>query len=722
MDNGFSARVLTDSVSPAGIRLTTMEVRFPRFVLSEFNTHRTFCLDGDVQLYFDLPSGKKKGGTKRFTMTLREFYEKWNEGAKPRKNRTRKVTVDRLCMSATYSSRELAPLMGYRDYTAVDLLTRRADIPRVNIPKQAYRVRGLDVAHWFFDEERNVNRQPIRDRLKTMMLRSCDERTGEIYHTRVRDICYSGPKGVFKVVLEDGRAIMSSKDHLFLTDEGWQRLEDAVGLDLSRNGIATWAKTAKFAVNGDEAYRDPEWLRARRDEGYSAKAIAELAGVTVDKIKYQFKKHKVTVSNLNLVWKRSHTKAPWNKGRRYCNLKTKGNRGTARVRKGAESHLWRGGITSERALIGAWTQREAFRTHRANGFKCVLCGSGRNLHAHHIDPVAHNREKAYDPTNLTSVCHECHGELHQRNVELVLLDFVTNGGAFPDFWPTIGGMRLRKPYQPKKKRAMVRHFLAVDRIEYVGVRDTYDIEVEGPYHNFVADGFVVHNSRNSASSRAVPTSKMIERVLQNPAMPVEWGVNKAGMSASEALTTEQAEEAKAEWLRARDSAVEHVRSLQKFNVHKQVINRMLEPFMWHTVIVTATEWENFYNLRCAPNAQPEIRVAAELMRDAMNASQPRTVGLGEWHLPLVQDDERSLPIEQLKKISAARCARVSYLTHDGKRDVSKDIELCERLFSDRHLSPFEHVATPSDDTEFHANFRGWIQMRASIERLAVAKL
>lgn len=262
--------------------------------------------------------------------------------------------------------------------------------------------------------------------------------------------------------------------------------------------------------------------------------------------------------------------------------------------------------------------------------------------------------------------------------------------------------------------------MLTDSVSPAGIRLT-TMEVRFP--RFVLSEFNTHRvlSRNSASSRAVPTQRMIEKVMQNPAMPVEWGVNKAGMSASEALTAEQAQEAKAEWLRARDSAVEHVRALQKFNVHKQVINRILEPFMWHTVIVTATEWENFYSLRCAPNAQPEIRVAAELMRDAMNASQPRSVGPGEWHLPLVQDDERDLPIEQLKKVSAARCARVSYLTHDGKRDIAKDIELCERLLSDRHLSPFEHVATPSDDAEFHANFRGWIQMRASIERLAVAK-
>ncbi len=716
-DAGFHARVLADSISPAGIRLTTLEVRFPRFILSEFNTHRVFCLDGDTELYFDAPSYEKNGGTKRFTMTLREFHDKWHNGAAARKNRTRKITVEKLCLSATYSVHELAPLLGFAGYTGVDLLTRRTGIPRIAIKGQPYRVRGLDLAHWLYDPTRNQNRQPIRERLAAMNLRSCDESTGEIYHTHVRDVCFSGRKAVFRVILEDGREIVSTKDHQFLTRDGWQRLEDAVGLELSKSGIATWTRSAEFAMNGVDAYRDPEWLRARRAEGYSAKALADLAGVTLDQIKYQFRKHKIPVLNLDLVWKRSHTKEPWNKGRRYCNILTRGKRTNARVRRGEDSHLWRGGITPERKLIGAWTQGEAFRTHRGNGFRCVLCGSGRNLHAHHLDPVAHNPERACDPTNLTTLCHECHGELHQRNIELVLLEFVTSGGTFDAFWGDVGGMRLRKPFVPKKKRARLRHFVDLARIEYAGERETYDVEVEGPYHNFVANGFIVHNSRNSASSRAVPTNKMVERVLQNPAMPVEWGINKPGMSASETLTPQLAEEARAEWLRARDSAVEHVRDLQQLNVHKQVINRIMEPFMWHTVIVTATEWKNFFNLRLAENAQPEIRVAAQHMRAAIDASKPAPTALGEWHLPLVQEDERSLPIEQLKKVSAARCARVSYLTHDGKRDIEKDIELCERLWSDRHLSPFEHVATPSDDVDFHANFRGWVQMRSEVERL-----
>jgi hypothetical protein len=103
------------------------------------------------------------------------------------------------------------------------------------------------------------------------------------------------------------------------------------------------------------------------------------------------------------------------------------------------------------------------------------------------------------------------------------------------------------------------------------------------------------------------------------------------------------------------------------------------------------------------------------MRAAIDESTPEPVAYGQWHLPLLQEDERRLHIEEQKKISAARCARVSYLTHDGKREIEKDLELHDRLTADRHLSPFEHVATPAPDAEFHANFRGWLQMRHEIE-------
>lgn len=253
----------------------------------------------------------------------------------------------------------------------------------------------------------------------------------------------------------------------------------------------------------------------------------------------------------------------------------------------------------------------------------------------------------------------------------------------------------------------------LDSVSPAGVRLT-TLEVSFP--RFVLAEFNTHRvlSRNSASSRAVPTSKLIDRVERDPVVPLEWGRNKAGMSASDRLSDEEARAARAIWLQARNDAVVRARELLALNVHKQELNRLLEPFLWHTVIVSATEWSNFFDLRCAPNAQPEIRAAALEMRAAIDASRPQLVALGAWHTPLLQQDEGDLDLETRRRISAARCARVSYLTHEGKREIEKDLELFERLKSDRHLSPFEHVATPAPDEAFHANFRGWIQMRGEL--------
>ena len=260
-----------------------------------------------------------------------------------------------------------------------------------------------------------------------------------------------------------------------------------------------------------------------------------------------------------------------------------------------------------------------------------------------------------------------------------------------------------------------------DSLSPAGVRLT---TMEVTFPRFVLSEFNTHRvmSRNSASSRAIPSGKLIERALNDPVVPVEWGRNQRGMQAGDVLSEEDAAKALRVWLGARDAAVARARELLELSVHKQVLNRVLEPFLWHTVIVTSTEWRNFFELRCAPAAQPEIRAAATAMREALDASVPIPVAMGAWHLPLVLDDERAtLPLEIQKKISAARAGRVSYLTHGGVRDVEKDVELHDRLMRERHLSPFEHVATPAADTSFHANFRGWVQMRAEIEsRAAVA--
>jgi thymidylate synthase ThyX len=243
--------------------------------------------------------------------------------------------------------------------------------------------------------------------------------------------------------------------------------------------------------------------------------------------------------------------------------------------------------------------------------------------------------------------------------------------------------------------------------------------MEVRYPRFIHSEMMTHRvfSRNAASSRAIPIKKMIAAVRDEPALPVYWGRNQTGMSAREEVPPEVVERAKAEWMLALEDALRHAETLadKEIDLHKQLVNRLLEPFAWITVIITATDWANFFTQRCHPDAQPEIKHIADLMLGAYRASIPLPVDAGRWHTPLIQDDERDLPDDALCKLSVARCARVSYLTHDGRRDREKDLELYARLVeggANGHWSPFEHVATPAADPAAHsANFVGWEQFR-----------
>jgi thymidylate synthase ThyX len=235
-------------------------------------------------------------------------------------------------------------------------------------------------------------------------------------------------------------------------------------------------------------------------------------------------------------------------------------------------------------------------------------------------------------------------------------------------------------------------------------------------------------SRNSASSRAIPVKKMIERVEQDPFIPIWWGKNQKGMQAAEELSPPEIEKAKRLWLQARDNAVRTVKTLSgitpsqtldaddnleviRLDVHKQIANRLLEPFLWQTVIVTATEWSNFFAQRCHRDAQPEIRMIADMMRDTMVSSVPQEIEDDEWHLPYLQKDERSIDLELQKELSVARCARVSYLTQNGEREHEADYLLFKRLTEGMHWSPFEHVARPLAANIPSGNFVGWHQFR-----------
>ncbi len=252
-------------------------------------------------------------------------------------------------------------------------------------------------------------------------------------------------------------------------------------------------------------------------------------------------------------------------------------------------------------------------------------------------------------------------------------------------------------------------------------------------------------SRSSASSRAIPLKKMVERIQADPWVPQKLSKNQKGMQAAEPLTPTEYEAAKVMWLYGRDQMIDLALKMgdpEGLNVHKQWVNRLIEPWMWTTIIVTATEFENFRGLRVSPEAQPDFEIAARMLMEAIDASQPTHLKPGEWHLPYIAGDggfeqhtDQSgrwsckqengnwidYSTEDVIKISSARCARVSYLTQDGKRDPSEDLALYQRILAGPHLVPMEHPAQALANPIPIGNFVGWLQHRKWIPGEAVHK-
>ncbi len=252
-------------------------------------------------------------------------------------------------------------------------------------------------------------------------------------------------------------------------------------------------------------------------------------------------------------------------------------------------------------------------------------------------------------------------------------------------------------------------------------------------------------SKSSASSRAIPSATQIKRLREDAFDPVYWGKNQKGMQADQELTPDERSDAIDVWHHMRETAIAGTERLMAIGVHKQIASRPLEAWMWHTVIVTGTEWSNFFHLRDNKMAQPEIQKAAGLMSELYRASRPLLLEPANWHTPFIQpeDGDLRLVVPDLVKVSVGRAARVSYLTHDGKRDHQADITLAESLLKNGHMAPWEHVARPMDAAERHlfgktrwfpksgrsmmspewqggetqyflGNFNGWVQARKLI--------
>lgn len=222
-------------------------------------------------------------------------------------------------------------------------------------------------------------------------------------------------------------------------------------------------------------------------------------------------------------------------------------------------------------------------------------------------------------------------------------------------------------------------------------------------------------SRNASSSRAIPTSKLIEDIIEDPVEPI-FMRNKSGMRATDKLSHKDSRTSEIVWKRARNNAITSAKNLSTLGVHKQIVNRILEPFSNIEVIVSSTEWDNFFNLRISSDAQQEICILATNIKEAMDSSFTEFLEEEEYHLPYITLSEKIQfrgREQDLIKASVARCARVSYLNHNNTEpDIDKDIRLHDFLYESKHLSPFEHIATPKIGK--WSNFNGWKQYRQNL--------
>ena len=593
----------------------------PIFIARQWIRHRTACLAGDSVLSFDLPGAARRGSKRQhFGMTIERLHRLWHEGAEPVRIAQRKPTgVDRVDPARQYTIPELASAVGRREETLRNMVRdgslagTKAD-GRITVAGRAWHDRAGRTA---------TVRVPMRDRAGRMHLRMCDEQTGAIGHTRVTDVWQSGVKPTFRVTLANGYALTMTRDHRCLTRRGWMTLGEATGLRLTETGGVTWdgVGAPALAVNGEPAHRSADWLRDRKADGWDVARIAGAAGVSYHAIRQNLRRCGPSFTPAERATLSGASQRGQRRAFRRKPLSGHGRANVLAARSGPRSNFWRGGVTSDRANIGRWTTEHAQAVHARNGFACVLCGSKADLAAHHVDPVWHNAARGRDESNLTSLCGACHSRLHARHLELALLDHLAANRPATEFWaghvdaqPRPAGKRLPTP------RLLVRGWSAIAKIEYAGEQMTYDLSVAGPYHNFVANGFVVHNSVNEYSARySVVPDRFYRPSAEN--VRAQSATNRQGGEAPiDAMTAQQF----LDYLERSEGQYAEYERLMAAGVSRELARIALP-------VSTYTEWYwkcdlhntlRFLSLRMDPHAQREIRDYATAMYELIKPIVP----------------------------------------------------------------------------------------------------
>ncbi|MBU7584728.1 MAG: FAD-dependent thymidylate synthase [Nostoc sp. TH1S01] len=455
-------------------------------------------------------------------------------------------------------------------------------------------------------EAPGIYRRDCKTRLRKMKLRVLNEETGIFEIGHIKEVFDQGLQPVYRLTLEDGRTLDCTENHRLLTERGWQTMGEALELVTNNNReVITYNQNCYLMTNGvivgEGLYRDKTWLQEQLSAGLTVRQMAEKAGCSIEAIKKW-----VYLYDLKLNKSPSGTKNPWNKGLHgayQLNLTSeqrqqRRERSKQFTRRGEDSNFWKGGVIEERVSIGAWTRTVAPQVHEKFDFTCQSCGiRGGLLHAHHLLPVYSHPEKGYDFENLVTVCEKCHRQIHNQGLEL---EFAQN------FVPIVALAQKPKPTGRKLKA----HPMKVVQVRYLGLQKTYDLEVDGKWHNFVANGVVVHNSFRYTGNQflqILEEKKDIEDVFY--LRPVGYYTDRQG---KKYYYSPEQRAADLEW--CMEAAKRYAASFQAGMSEEHA--RGIVPFDYRQHFVVSfnvRSFLHFCDLRNKKDAQLEIQKLCELM-------------------------------------------------------------------------------------------------------------
>jgi thymidylate synthase (FAD) len=559
-------------------------VRCPLFVAREWFRHRVGCLTGDTVVTFVDVNGHSS----------------------PRNRRT----IDELARMWTVGERDgHAPSEGQRGAIralATEGASQRAIARRLGIGRRAVRTTLAGKS----------GVRSSRSRVGRMRVRVLDESTQEFTVGHLCDVIDKGVQPVYRVTLADGKELTLTENHRVLTREGWRTMREALGLVGDGDG-ARMTRECRLTINGVPAHRNRDWLAARRSECKSVAEIAAEAGCSYHTVRKWLRVHDLRFSREEQY----QARAPWNKGRSgYATrlVMSESHRAAIRrARAGSQSNFWRGGVSSERASIGRWTREQAPAVHARFNYTCQACERvGRLLHAHHLVPVwlDGSRARAFD--NLVSVCAVCHRRIHRTSEsELAFAceraDVPLPAAVAEDALPT------------RRSFTLTAHHVAVVAVSYVGLRQTYDLSIAGPWHNFVANGVVVHNSFNEFSMRY---AKATDEFYVPEPEDVRSQVGKPGAYSFEPVDPALAQTTREELRSVYEHAFQTYERLVEQGVARELARAVIPvgaytEFYW---TLNARSLMNFISLRAAETAQREIRHYADACERFFAAEMPVT--------------------------------------------------------------------------------------------------